>query len=291
MQWTQILVLQILANTEHSAHMQSVSCRTGSLCVVRQHQVRILLLAKVRRWHLRLLTIWMYWTTEASEMVDRWQQEGHGVLLEKQTNSNWISTTNAQNLDWKWLLPGNRAEVSRPSQPDSEERVVLSGWTREIKRWSSSPALSESQTKPRASKSMLTEETEWHNISRGCWWLKPRTNRGREGTHTQNTQPFYGSLDFVRNNPGEPVPEETFIHSHPSWSSIIPIYFLHLLWSMASSLFNPCALQSFPQSLSKFSLVYLLAWHPSLHIPMMMGVSEWMFLLVPAHPDCPGKNP
>jgi len=29
-------------------------------------------------------------------------------------------------------------------------------------------------------------------------------------------QPFYGSLDFVWDNPGEPVPEETFTHSHLS---------------------------------------------------------------------------
>jgi len=62
--------------------------------------------------------------------------------------------------------------------------------------------------------------------------------------HT-HTQPFCGSVDFVRDNPGEPVPEETYTHSHSSWSSIIPICFLHLLRSMASSLFNPCALQSF----------------------------------------------
>jgi len=34
-------------------------------------------------------------------------------------------------------------------------------------------------------------------------------------------QPFYGSLDFVWGSPGEPVPEETFTHSHLSWSSII----------------------------------------------------------------------
>jgi len=40
-------------------------------------------------------------------------------------------------------------------------------------------------------------------------------------THT-HTQPFYSSQDFVRVNPGEPVPEETFTHSHLSWSSIIP---------------------------------------------------------------------
>jgi len=57
-------------------------------------------------------------------------------------------------------------------------------------------------------------------------------------THTY-TQPFYGWMDFVRDNLGEPVPEETFTHSDSSWSSIIPICFLHLLRSMASSLFSP----------------------------------------------------
>jgi len=40
------------------------------------------------------------------------------------------------------------------------------------------------------------------------------------------TQLFYGSLDFVRDNPGEPVPEETFTHSHLSWSSIVPYLLL-----------------------------------------------------------------
>jgi len=34
-------------------------------------------------------------------------------------------------------------------------------------------------------------------------------------THTY-IQPFYSSLDFVRDNLGEPVPEEKFTHSHPS---------------------------------------------------------------------------
>ena len=40
-------------------------------------------------------------------------------------------------------------------------------------------------------------------------------------THT-HTQPFYGSLNFFWDNPGEPVPEETFSYSHLLWSSIIP---------------------------------------------------------------------
>jgi len=40
-------------------------------------------------------------------------------------------------------------------------------------------------------------------------------------THT-HTQSLYGSLNSVRANPGELVPEETFTHSHLSWSSVIP---------------------------------------------------------------------
>jgi len=44
-------------------------------------------------------------------------------------------------------------------------------------------------------------------------------------THT-HIQPFYGSMDFVWDNPGDPLPEETFTHSHLSWSSIVP-YLLH----------------------------------------------------------------
>ena len=79
-------------------------------------------------------------------------------------------------------------------------------------------------------------------------------------THT-HTQPFYGSMDFARDNPGELVPEETFTHSHLSWSSIVP-YLLHPSTTIhgiqASSLFNPfnpCAWQSFSQSLSISNII------------------------------------
>jgi len=41
-------------------------------------------------------------------------------------------------------------------------------------------------------------------------------------THT-NTQPFYGSLNSVRDNLGEPIPEGTFTHSYLSWSSVISL--------------------------------------------------------------------
>ena len=44
--------------------------------------------------------------------------------------------------------------------------------------------------------------------------------------HNTHTQLFYGSQDFAWDNQGEPVPEETFTHSHLSWSSVVP-YLLH----------------------------------------------------------------
>jgi len=49
---------------------------------------------------------------------------------------------------------------------------------------------------------------------------------------------------FVRDYPGEPVPEETFTHPHPDHHQI-SISFFHLPRSIASSLFKLCAWQSF----------------------------------------------
>jgi len=51
-------------------------------------------------------------------------------------------------------------------------------------------------------------------------------------------------MDFVQDNPGELVPEETFTHSHLSC-------FIHLIQSIASSLFNPHAWQSFSTVLAE----------------------------------------
>jgi len=106
------------------------------------------------------------------------------------------------------------------------------------------------------------------------WGLLPVTDR-----ILLHTQPFYGSLDFC---PGQPGWAGTRRNIHPllSWSSIIPICFCHLLRSMASSLFSPCALQSFC-TISKFSLVYLLTWHPPLHTPYISSPNHC--LLFAAH--------
>jgi len=65
---------------------------------------------------------------------------------------------------------------------------------------------------------------------------------------------------------------------HGHQSSLIS--FLHLLWSMASSLFNLRAWQSF-STVSKFSLVCLLAWHPLLHTLLISSPNHC--LLFAAH--------
>jgi len=59
-----------------------------------------------------------------------------------------------------------------------------------------------------------------------------------------HTQPFYGSVEIVRDNPGESVPEETFTHythhDHRSSLSAFSIYYdtwhppytIHVLYSL-----------------------------------------------------------
>ena len=93
--------------------------------------------------------------------------------------------------------------------------------------------------------------------------------------HT-HTQLFYGPLDFVQDNLGEPIPKETFTHSHSSASCIYydpwhPPYSIHVLYSL------------FPQSLSKFSLVCVLAWHPPLHTPYISSPNLCLLFATHAH--------
>jgi len=98
------------------------------------------------------------------------------------------------------------------------------------------------------------------------------------------TQPFYGSLDFVLDNMGEPVPEETFTHSHLLWSSVIP-YLLPPSTTIHGIL--PvrfmCLTVFFHNLSSKFSLVYLLAWHPPLHTPYISSPNPCLLFAAHAH--------
>jgi len=67
------------------------------------------------------------------------------------------------------------------------------------------------------------------------------------------------------------------------------ICFLHLLQSMASylscSIYVPDSL--FPQSLSKFCLICLLAWHPALHTPYISLPNHCLLFTGHAHTISP----
>jgi len=57
----------------------------------------------------------------------------------------------------------------------------------------------------------------------GVVFTKKLNTRTYTHTHTHTHNCFTALwLDFVRDNLGEPVPEETFTHSNLSWSSIVP---------------------------------------------------------------------
>jgi len=57
-----------------------------------------------------------------------------------------------------------------------------------------------------------------------CSNLDFRQATSQDMIHT-HTQPFYGSMELVRENPGEPVPEETFTHySHRSHQSSLSAF-------------------------------------------------------------------
>jgi len=100
-------------------------------------------------------------------------------------------------------------------------------------------------------------------------------------THT-HTQSCYGSLDFVQDNPGELVTEETFTHSHLLWSSFIP-YLLITIHAIIPVQFT--CLTVFFHNLSP-SFLWSTSWpgtlrfilHTFLH-PIIVFYSQWRQLL------------
>jgi len=96
-------------------------------------------------------------------------------------------------------------------------------------------------------------------------------------------QLFYSSLDFILDNPGEPVPEETFIRLRLSWSSIIPCLLLHLLQSMTSSLFNLCAWQPFSTIYVQVFFGLPLGLAPLLLTPYISSPNHCAYFAAHAH--------
>jgi len=94
-------------------------------------------------------------------------------------------------------------------------------------------------------------------------WVKLQTHTHARARARIHTQPFYGSLDFVQDIPESRYPKKTFTtHNYFGHQSSL-MCFLHLLRSMASSLFNLCAWQSFHNLSSSF--LWCTSWPGTLH--------------------------
>ena len=83
-------------------------------------------------------------------------------------------------------------------------------------------------------------------------------------THT-HTQPFYSSKDIVRDNPVEPVPEETFTHSQLSWSSVIPYLLPPSIMIHGIFPVQLTCLTVFFHNLSSSSSLWSTSWPGTLH--------------------------
>ena len=219
----------------------------------------------------RLKPIWIYWSK-------RW----------------WLAMAFAGLYASLHLIPDNHANMSplsfftgrMPFLPPNQQRHSTEGISTEgiyscpqnLGYWDFDPLFG-SNINELSIGTSLHEFTLFEPTRLSCRWV---VQKGGQVLQLLVLQLFYGSLDFVRDNPDEPVPEETFTHSHSSWSSIIPICFLHLVRFMASSLFSLRAwLSSCTISVQVF-LVYLLACHPPLHIPYIFTQS-----LFPFRSTCP----
>ena len=89
---------------------------------------------------------------------------------------------------------------------------------------------------------------------------------------------------FVWDYPGELVSEETFTHSHLSWSSIIlyllpPFTTIHSIFPVQFM----CLTVFFAQPLSKSSLVYLSVWYCPLHTPYISSPNHCLIFTIHAH--------
>ena len=86
---------------------------------------------------------------------------------------------------------------------------------------------------------------------------------------------------FDRDNPGRPVPEETFTYSHPSWSTLSHFSICNGPWH---PLYSAYVLDSpLGQPLSRSSLVFLLVLNPQLHTPFISSPNHHHLFAAHAH--------
>jgi len=109
-------------------------------------------------------------------------------------------------------------------------------------------------------------------------WMCGVKLQDKTHTHTHTHTTILRLCGICPGKPGWAGTRRNIHPLHSSWSSIIPICFLHLLWHVASSVFNPHALQSFSTS-----FLWSTSWPGTLHFilhtflhPMIVFFSQHM---------------
>jgi len=106
--------------------------------------------------------------------------------------------------------------------------------------------------------SMITHtHTHTHNHFMALWILSGTTRVRRYRKKHSPTHTHRGHQSSL----------STFSIYYDPWH---PLYSIHVLYSL------------FPESLSKFSLVYPLAWHPPLHTPCISSPNHCLLSLLPS---------
>jgi len=98
-------------------------------------------------------------------------------------------------------------------------------------------------------------------------------------THTCTTtlQPLSGTTQV-----GRYQKKHSPTHTQPDHQKSF-ISFLHLLWSIVSSLFNLCAWQSFSTTSLQVLFGFLLIWNPLLHTACISSPSRYLLFATHAH--------
>ena len=107
------------------------------------------------------------------------------------------------------------------------------------------------------------------------------THTEREREREREREPFNG-LSPGTTRVGRYQKKHSPTHTHPDhWTSFIN--FLHLLRSIASSVFSLRADSPLRQPLSRSSLVFLLVLYPLLHTPCISSPSHYLLFAAHAH--------
>jgi len=125
----------------------------------------------------------------------------------------------------------------------------------------------------------------WRDTSSGdnCTTVKWWQFTAHTHTHTHTHNHFMAVSILSGTTRLSWYQKKTFTHSHSSWPSIIPYLLPPSITIHGILPVQFVCLTVFFYNLSKFSLIYILAWHPPLHTPNISSHNYCLLFAAHAH--------